>query len=293
MRSRRLNAVKLLPQAGAPIPEARVFTAEGMAAHYVQVPSSGGYGYQWVGRSHYLALHDLRLTDGETFADAGNIKPRRDLRGTLTFVPAGGRIWGWSAPRSQRQSFTALHFDHNQMEEDLSQKLTCVPGQFHVYFSNNILRATLEKMQWALSGTLPYDPMYLESLCLLAGLELCIIQQETLAVMARSPGRLARTQEQKVREYVEANLNRDLGLNDLARLVGLSRFYFARAFKKTTQETPYQYLLRRRIDRAEQLLKESDMTVAEVATQVGFKDATRFIRTFRRLKGATPGKYRE
>ena len=147
-------------------------------------------------------------------------------------------------------------------------------------------------MQWALTGVTPADSMYLESLCLLAVLELCVIQKERLVAAAQPAGSLTRSNEQKVADYVEANLDRNIGLNDLAQLAGLSRFHFLRAFKKTTAETPYQYLLRRRIERAQALLTEGSLSVTEIASAVGFKDSTQFIRTFRTKVGVTPGKYR-
>jgi AraC family transcriptional regulator len=147
-------------------------------------------------------------------------------------------------------------------------------------------------MQWALTGVTPADSMYLESLCLLAVLELCVIQKERWVAAAQPAGSLTRSNEQKVADYVEANLDRNIGLNDLAQLAGLSRFHFLRAFKKTTAETPYQYLLRRRIERAQALLTEGSLSVTEIASAVGFKDSTQFIRTFRTKVGVTPGKYR-
>jgi AraC family transcriptional regulator len=95
------------------------------------------------------------------------------------------------------------------------------------------------------------------------------------------------------RESLSTNLGKDIGLNDLAQLAGLSRFHFLRAFKKTTEETPYQYLLRRRIARAQTLLQNGKMSITEIASAVGFKDSTRFIKAFRKIVGVTPGMYEE
>jgi len=285
--------VTLTSATGPLLTKQRVFEEAGITLRWVPIAASqdADFGFQWIGRTHYLALHDLQRTEGETFSDSSTVDRRKDLRGTMTFAPAGCAVWGWGSWRSPG-SFSALYLDPDQMEETVAQKLRYVPSQTHVYFSNSALRSTLEKMQWALSGVTADDAMYLESLCVLAVMELCVIQQEKLAAAEQPAGQLAKAHTQKIVEYVDANLAQDIGLNDLANLAGLSRFHFARAFKRTIQETPYQYLLRRRIERAQALLKDTDMSVAEVAAAVGFKDTTRFIRAFRRTNGLTPGSYR-
>ena len=282
-RNRVLTEVALIPASrGARLAPARGFETAGMSVRYIPIEADAGFKYQWFGYSHYLALHNLRLADGETFTDGDSVDRRKDLRGTMTFAPAGCRVWGWSIPHSAGQSFTALYLNPKQMEQEVAQKLRHIPSRANVYFANSALRSTLEKMQCALTNVTPADAMYLESLCLIAVLELCVIQRERLVAAAQPPGRLAPAHAQKIAQYVEANLDKDIGLIDLAQLAGLSRFHFLRAFKKTTVETPYQYLLRRRIERAQSLLKASHMSVTEVASAVGFKDSTRFIRAFRR-----------
>lgn len=269
----------------------RVFNVRGFSAHHSPIGTPDSFDYHWVGRSHYLALHDLRLQDGETFCDEAVSVRARDLRGLITFIPAGCRIWGWSRPASGRHSFTALYLDPRQAEEELSQRLHSVPLQPHVYFADPALRSTLGKIQAALTSAAGYDTLYLESLCLISAVELCGFQNEKLQSGTRRNGRLTPTTEKQIVDYVDANLSAEIGLGDLAGLARLSRFHFIRAFKKTTQETPYKYVLRRRIERAESLLRSSSMSVGEVAVAVGFKDAARFIRTFRKITGATPGAF--
>jgi AraC family transcriptional regulator len=177
---------------------ARNFEAAGIAIQHVPLDIRDGFKYQWLGYSHYLALHDLRLADGELFTDGSVVDRRKDLRGMMTFAPAGCRVWGWSIPRAEGQSFTALYFDPRKTEEEVSQKLRHIPSQANVYFANSALRSTLQKMQWALAGLTLADSMYLESLCLVAVLELCVVQRENLVAAAQPAGRLARSHEQRI-----------------------------------------------------------------------------------------------
>lgn len=293
-RARLLSEVAVTPAVrGVRFAAAREFGAAGISVQHVPIGACEGFKYEWIGYSHYLALHNLRLADGETFTDGTVVDRRRDLRGMMTFAPAGCRVWGWSIPRVPGQSFTALYLNPRQMEQEVAQKLRHIPSQANVYFVNSALRSTIEKLQWALTGIAPADSMYMESLCMIAVMQLCVIQKERLVATARPVGTLARAHEQKIADYIESNLGRNIGLDDLARLAGLSRFHFLRAFKRTTEETPYQYLLRRRIERAQTLLADGRLSVTAIGSVVGFKDATQFIRAFRKKVGVTPGTYRQ
>jgi RpiB/LacA/LacB family sugar-phosphate isomerase len=98
---------------------------------------------------------------------------------------------------------------------------------------------------------------------------------------------------QKVFSHIRENLKRDLSVTELAGVVGMSQYYFSKLFKMSTGTTPHQYVMRQRVERAQDLLREGQMPLAEVATEVGFETQSHFTSVFRRLVGATPKKYRE
>jgi len=92
----------------------------------------------------------------------------------------------------------------------------------------------------------------------------------------------------RVREYIDAHLDQNLGLEVLAGLAGLSVHHFARAFRQSAGEPPHGYILRRRIERAREMLKQTDQPLSEIALAVGFSDHSHFARHFRRHVGVTP-----
>lgn len=98
---------------------------------------------------------------------------------------------------------------------------------------------------------------------------------------------------QRVFSHIRENINRDLSVTELAQVVGMSQYYFSKLFKMSTGTTPHQYVMRQRVERAQEHLRESQMALAEVATQVGFETQSHFTSVFRRLVGATPKHYRE
>jgi AraC family transcriptional regulator len=94
-------------------------------------------------------------------------------------------------------------------------------------------------------------------------------------------------------EFIADNLHRDLTLDDIAKHLALSPFHFAREFRNSTGQTPYQYVLDQRIARAKQLLKLRTHSVQEVAYETGFQSPAHFIRAFHQRVGATPGAWRD
>lgn len=100
--------------------------------------------------------------------------------------------------------------------------------------------------------------------------------------------RLAPAHMRMLDEYVDANLGGDLGVADLAALVKLSPFHFARLFKASSGVTPYRFVLQRRVAAARRLLA-SDAALAEIAYVVGFASQSHFTTMFRRETGITPG----
>jgi AraC family transcriptional regulator len=93
-------------------------------------------------------------------------------------------------------------------------------------------------------------------------------------------------------EYVRAHLDRDIPLADLASVAGMSPHYFTELFRKSTGQTPHQFVLSKRVERAKQLLRNPKLTALDVAILVGFADASHFTKVFRRAVGATPSRYR-
>jgi AraC-like DNA-binding protein len=94
-----------------------------------------------------------------------------------------------------------------------------------------------------------------------------------------------------VRDHLDRHYADPVTLRDLSRMAGMSRFHLVRAFRDTYGETPIRYLSRRRIARAQDLLRYANLTVTEVCMIVGFSSLSSFSSRFTALVGESPSAY--
>ena len=96
-----------------------------------------------------------------------------------------------------------------------------------------------------------------------------------------------------VREYIYAHLDQNLTLTKLAARANLSTHYFATLFKQSTGYTPHQYITKCRVEKAKQLLQQTELPIMEIALEVGFQNQSHFTRVFRQCLKVTPKAYRD
>ncbi|MGY1617234.1 helix-turn-helix transcriptional regulator [Geodermatophilus sp. SYSU D00691] len=97
----------------------------------------------------------------------------------------------------------------------------------------------------------------------------------------------------RARDHIDRCYAEPLDLDVVARVAGVSKFHLVRCFEATYGETPMRYLTRRRIERAQDLLRHANLTVTEVCTGVGFASLGSFSTRFRELVGESPTAYRD
>ena len=108
-----------------------------------------------------------------------------------------------------------------------------------------------------------------------------------------SRGGLNSARLRRIKELVDAKMEGDLSLEEMAQSVGLSTAHFARMFRKSTGGTPHQFVLRQRLERAKGMLRAPDARVLDVALACGFKTQQHFAQVFRGVWGVSPTEYRQ
>src|SRR5437868_9124643 len=106
-------------------------------------------------------------------------------------------------------------------------------------------------------------------------------------------GGLGSARLRRIKELVHAKMEDDLSLDELAQSVGLSTAHFARMFRKSTGESPHQFVLRQRLERAKAMLRAPGARVLDVAVACGFKTQQHFAQVFRDVCGVSPTRYRQ
>lgn len=91
--------------------------------------------------------------------------------------------------------------------------------------------------------------------------------------------------------YVHANLTDRIGLDEVAAAALMSRFHFARRFRRETGSSVMRYIAQQRVERAKLLLAANERTIAEISAALGFCDQSHFCRVFRRHAGVAPRDY--
>jgi AraC-like DNA-binding protein len=96
----------------------------------------------------------------------------------------------------------------------------------------------------------------------------------------------------RAKDLADSRYTEPLEVEDLAKAAGLSKAHFSREFRRVFGESPYVYLLTRRLERAAALLRNTDYTVAEICLEVGLQGVGSFTTSFKRMYGTTPTAYR-
>jgi len=138
----------------------------------------------------------------------------------------------------------------------------------------------------------PGGRLYLEGLAAMLTVHLL----RSYGSSERSPipyrGGLAPRQVRRVLEYIDAHLTDELGLVELAAIAGLSPHHFVEAFKISIGKPPHRFVTEKRVQRALELLRVDDRSIAEIAHVVGFSSQSHLTMNFRRVTGLTPGRFR-
>jgi AraC family transcriptional regulator len=189
---------------------------------------------------------------------------------------------------TELQATTLRHFDYlgappdGQSDESVPQRLSMTVDQLSQVLRTAVIdiqrldRSTENAMRLALMASLveTLAPPVHET-------------EKKRAVAAFPKWRLMR-----VLKYIETNIGEPITLANLAATVGLSRMYFAKQFRATTGIRPHDFVLRKRIERAQQLLAATSEALVDIALSVGFQTQAHFTTVFKKITGTTPYQWR-
>lgn len=227
----------------------------------------------------------------------GPVRAYAPAAGMVEIIPAGADHWArWHEHKetvhfalspAKLEEIARLHFDHDGAE------LFSRGPEFKDPAIFQIARLMREEFRQS-EGTM--SEFYLDSL--LSVLAIHLLRQHSNFADRRevSPprrGGLAPRARRDVLDYMETNLGSTLTVAEVAAVAGLAPNYFLRAFRQETGTTPHQHLLALRVAAAERMLANSELGIAEIAYAAGFSSQSHMTTAFRKLRGRTPGAYRQ
>ena len=208
-------------------------------------------------------LHSMEACEGERLifqADFSMLQHVSEIEAVLSSIPSVIHITDGNAPDIHKQLIVLMM----KIKEE--------------YFSGNIL-----------SGTAVYASL----------LEILVLMGRKYTGEGIGP-EVTHTKQQEytakfifVCQYIQEHCTEDMTLDDVAGLVGFSKYHFTRLFKDFTGCSFYKYLNRKRIAHAERLLIDPEISITEVALQSGFSSLSAFIRMFKIIKDCTPTEFRK
>lgn len=214
-------------------------------------------------------------------------------KGDLAITPAKTPFFArWDGDDHYLQIRIAARF----IQTVASETLALNPDQLEFLPEFRTRDPHLESIGMMLLAELQQDHLggrlYIESLANILAVHLLRQYAATKPRLTTYAGGLPERQLIQVLEYIHDHLDQDLKLADLAQLLSMSQFHFSHLFKQSVGTAPYQYLIQQRIERAKQLLKQTDAPITEIAFQCGFNSHSHLTKQFRQLTGMTPTVYR-
>jgi AraC family transcriptional regulator len=248
---------------------------------------------------HILSAHPILtlLCDGEISSHmrVGLRDMRSQVRASELMFYSGGKEIDYAHLQARQATLISVELDPARLNifEPGEHRAAERSLQGEPSFSDAELGALVRCLWQEGHAGSPQGRLFTDSLCL--GLAMHVYRRfsDLKAVHHDTRARLTGSQLRRIDDYIAHHLDQSIGLDDLAQAVGLSRFHFSRVFSNTLGHSPYQHVIRKRLERAYQLLMGSELSVADVALSTGFSSQAHFSALCRRELGATPRSLRE
>lgn len=220
-------------------------------------------------------------------------------QGDLMLKPGGSAVseMRWRSLSAEPMQTLHIHLNSELFSRTAAEVAGCDPAHLTLYGRSGFQDPLLEQIGLALWRELEQPTatgkLYAQTAAQMLAVHLLRYYTTPTQQIKEASQGLTQRQIGQVTDFVLAHLNQDLSLSALAQQIGFSPYYFARLFRRATGESPHQFVLSQRIERAKRLLRETDLPLAQIALVGGFANQSHLTQTFKRYLGTTPATYRE
>jgi AraC family transcriptional regulator len=262
---------------------------QGLHFHHLNAPE--GEVFEAFSLQHLLVIHLDSLTE-DRWLD-GQFKQESYAYGDSLIVPAMATHRSYQFSDTNEMMMVGIEtdfLDRVALDTFDRNRVELIP---HFSHSNPLILQLALELKNDLAAGSPAGLLYGESIA--HTLAAHLVKQYTVdAPKVKSlAGKLSDLQVRQAIDYIQAHLDLPLSLAELAAIAQLSPYHFTRLFKQTTGLAPHQYVIYHRIDRSKQLLKQRQISIAQVALEVGFSNQGHFTKCFSKHTGSSPKSYRD
>jgi AraC family transcriptional regulator len=261
---------------------------EGMTLEHLHFPSTDISGITAV--SHHLTLQLGTPKTLELKAN-GRFRSQQIIPGNVCITPAQHlHAVRWQGDMEVLTMTLEPTFVMKALQESVNPEQ--IELVMHRGQNDPLIREILLALKAELEAGCPSGRLYGEAI----GMALAVHLLKTYTTLnprpLQSEDGLPQHKLTQVLEYIQAHLDQDIRLADLAALTQMSQYYFCRLFKRSLGVTPHQYVLQQRIEQSKRLLKQGDLAITDVALMCGFKSQSHLTTLFRKSTGTTPRSFR-
>lgn len=225
------------------------------------------------------------------FEEQGSIQQTEIGTGQV-LVRSGTGPMSWWFSRSDHTVFVQLAPEFLRRVSNSSEEMPAgIEVRSRGFSQDLLLHQTLERLLSEIKSRPNVNRLYTESL---------IIQLSTHLVRRYSqfpdseflPSGLTPSRLRRVIEFINAQIDQEIRLAQLAQVAGVSPFHFCREFKRSIGLTPHHFVMQRRVELSKRLLESTKKSITDISAELGFLTPSHFASTFRKLLGLTPTHYR-
>ncbi|HTK09421.1 MAG TPA: AraC family transcriptional regulator [Ktedonobacteraceae bacterium] len=249
-------------------------------------------------------IHLILVTSGAVQVD------EREIHGPWTtypihegdwfLLPAGVEPYAlrWKSLSTDPLKTIQLHLSADLFAHTVQQVVDRDPTRVMVQERTGFQDPLLTQLAFSLQHELQHPEsaslgkLYAETAAQMLATHLLSHYATTNAFIQEYNRKLSSRQLRRLTIFIQDHLSQNLSLEILAQQVGFSPYHFARLFRQTTGESPHQFVLQQRLTAAERLLKETDLPLVQVASEIGIPNQSHFTQAFKRHRGMTPLIYR-
>ena len=241
-----------------------------------------------------VPYHLFNINTGTTYSYESELNDRyhqgSSVAGEISFYPACQPLpYRWHS----NISIVSVGLSQELLRRNAQELFNCDRVELQV--THSIKDPLLQQLGLALKADLesglPGGAVYAQTMANAIAVHLLRNYSTKRPIILNMSGGLSPQNQKRVSRYIKDNLEQKILLTDLAAIAGLSQHHFARAFKQSFGASPHQYLIQTRIVRAQQLLRNTEMEIKEVAIACGFSNQSHLHRHFKKQTGITPRQF--